>query len=113
MPLEEEFPFLGILFTSGEKRDHEIDKWSSSATAVLQSLYQSVVLKQELSLQPKLSVYRSIYVSILTVTMSSWKKDCTLIPVNLVAEIINGLRERLILTRPALGDSFQRFDMII
>lgn len=96
-------------FTSDGKKDHEIDKWISSATAML----QSVMLKQELSLQAKLSVYRSVYVFILAVTMSSWKKDCTFIPVNLVAEMINGLRERLILTRPVLRDSLQGFDMII
>lgn len=107
------FKYLGILLTSDGKRDQEIDKWISSPTAVLQLLYRSVVLKQELSLRAKLSVYRSIYVPILTVTMSSWKKDCTFISVNLVPEIINGLRERLILTRPVLGDSFQSFDKII
>ncbi|KAK3564367.1 hypothetical protein QTP86_017329 [Hemibagrus guttatus] len=45
----EEFKYLGVLFTSEGRMDHEIDRRIGAAAAVMQSMYRSVVVKKELS----------------------------------------------------------------
>ena len=50
----EEFKYLGVLFT--------IDRRIGAASAVMRSLYWSVVVKREFSRKAKLSIYQSIYV---------------------------------------------------
>ena len=62
----EEFKYLGILFTSAEKMEREIERQIGTASAVMQKLKQSVVVKRELSQKAKLSIYRSIYLPTLT-----------------------------------------------
>ena len=54
----EEFKYLGVLFTSEGRMEHEIDRPIGAAAAVMQSLYQSVMVKRELSQKVKLSTYR-------------------------------------------------------
>ncbi|KAK3510452.1 hypothetical protein QTP70_006835 [Hemibagrus guttatus] len=66
LPQVEEFKYLGVLFTSEGRMDHEVDRWIGAAAAVMQSMYQSVVVKKELSRKAKLSIYQSIYVPTLT-----------------------------------------------
>ncbi|PWA30813.1 hypothetical protein CCH79_00017367, partial [Gambusia affinis] len=53
---------LGILFTNEGRREQEIDRQISAASAVKRALYRSVVVKRELSKKAKLLIYRSIYV---------------------------------------------------
>ncbi|KAK7884420.1 hypothetical protein WMY93_027543 [Mugilogobius chulae] len=72
LPQVEEFKYLGVLFTSEGKMEHEIDRWIGAASAVMQSLYQTVVVKKELSQKAKLSIYRSIYVPTLTYGHELW-----------------------------------------
>ena len=43
----EEFKYLGVLFMSEGRRQREIDRRIGAAAAVMQSLYQSVVVKKE------------------------------------------------------------------
>ena len=40
---------------------HEAERRISAASAVMQALYQTVVLKKELSQKPKLLIYQLIY----------------------------------------------------
>ena len=47
-------------------REREIDGRIGAAAAVMRSLYQSVVVKRELSREVKLSIYWSIYSPTLT-----------------------------------------------
>ncbi|XP_056588515.1 uncharacterized protein LOC130408985 [Triplophysa dalaica] len=71
-PQMEEFKYLGILFTSEGRMEREIDIRIGAASAVMRSLYRSVVMKKELSRKAKLSIYRSIYVPTLTYGHELW-----------------------------------------
>ena len=62
----DEFKYLVVLFTSEGKMEQEIDKWIGAASALMQTLRQSGVVKTELSQKGELSIYRSIYVPTLT-----------------------------------------------
>lgn len=44
----------------------EINKRTGAAVAVMQTLYRSIVVKRELSVKPKLSIYWSLYIPSLT-----------------------------------------------
>ncbi|XP_049899777.1 uncharacterized protein LOC126389867 [Epinephelus moara] len=68
----EEFKYLGILFTSEGRMEREIDRRIGAASAVMQALIRSVVVKRELSQKAKLSIYRSIYAPILTYGHELW-----------------------------------------
>uniref|UniRef100_A0A8C6KS35 Reverse transcriptase domain-containing protein n=1 Tax=Nothobranchius furzeri TaxID=105023 RepID=A0A8C6KS35_NOTFU len=66
LPQVEEFKYLGVLFTIDGGRDREIDRRIGSASAVMRTLSRSVTVTRELSQKARLSIYRSIYVPILT-----------------------------------------------
>ncbi|KAK3557454.1 hypothetical protein QTP70_027739, partial [Hemibagrus guttatus] len=66
LPQVEEFKYLGVLFMSEGRMDREIDRRIGAVAAVMRSMYQSVVVKKELSRKAKLSIYQSIYVPTLT-----------------------------------------------
>ena len=68
----EKFKYLGVTFTSDGRQDDEIDIRSGKASAVMRALHYSVVMKRELSKKAKLSVFRSIFVPILTYGHESW-----------------------------------------
>ena len=72
LPQVEEFRYLGVLFTSEGRMEREIDRRIGAASAVMRSLYRSVVVKKELSCKAKLSIYRSIYVPTLTYGHELW-----------------------------------------
>ncbi|KAK3555566.1 hypothetical protein QTP86_022023 [Hemibagrus guttatus] len=72
LPQVEEFKYLGVLFTSEGRMDHEIDRQIGAAAAVMWSMYRSVVVKKELSRKAKLSIYQSIYVPTLTYGHELW-----------------------------------------
>ncbi|KAI3357826.1 hypothetical protein L3Q82_016218 [Scortum barcoo] len=61
LPQVEEFKYLGVLFTSEGKMEREIDRRIGAASAVMRSVYRTVVVKKELSRKAKLSIYWSIY----------------------------------------------------
>jgi len=60
------------LFTSEGKMEWEMDRRIGAASAVMPALYRSVVMKRELSLKAKLSIYRSIYIPTLTYGHELW-----------------------------------------
>ena len=62
----ETFTYRGVVFTSEESRNKEIDTRIGKANSVLRELYCSMVKKQELSKNAKLSVFKSVFVPILT-----------------------------------------------
>ncbi|TWW73564.1 hypothetical protein D4764_15G0009580 [Takifugu flavidus] len=62
LPQVEEFKYLGILFTNEGRMEREIDRRIGAASAVMQALNRSVMVKKELSRKAKLSIYWSIYV---------------------------------------------------
>ncbi|KAI3356985.1 hypothetical protein L3Q82_003620 [Scortum barcoo] len=62
LPQVEEFKYLGVLFTSEGKMEREIDRRIGAASAVMRSVYRTVVVKKELSRKWRSSIYRSIYV---------------------------------------------------
>ncbi|KAI3370427.1 hypothetical protein L3Q82_025187 [Scortum barcoo] len=67
LPQVEEFKYLWVLFTSEGKMEREIDRRIAAASAVMRSVYRTVVVKKELSRKAKLSIYhRSIYAPTLT-----------------------------------------------
>ncbi|KAK3507968.1 hypothetical protein QTP70_005998 [Hemibagrus guttatus] len=72
LPQVEEFKYLGVLFTSEGRMDHEIDRQIGAAEAVMQSMYRSVVVKKELSRKAKLSIYQPIFVPTLTYGYELW-----------------------------------------
>ncbi|KAL3973669.1 phosphorylated adapter RNA export protein [Sarotherodon galilaeus] len=53
-------------------REREIDRRIGAVAAVMRMLYQSVVVKRELSVKAKLSIYRSIYAPTLTYGHELW-----------------------------------------
>jgi len=65
----EKYKYLRVVFTSGERRSEEIDTRVGKANAVLREFFCSVVRKRELSNTAKLSVFKSVFVPILTYCM--------------------------------------------
>ena len=62
----EKFKYLGVSFTSDGRQNSELDIRIGKASAVMRQLHRSVVLKRELCTKVKLSIFRSVYVPILT-----------------------------------------------
>ena len=62
----EKFKYLGVTFSSDGRQDNELDTRIGKASAVMRQLYQSVVLKPELCTKAKLSLFRSVFVPVLT-----------------------------------------------
>ena len=59
------FKILGVAFKNDGRQDKELAVRSGKASTVMRALHYSVVLKQELPKTTKLSVFRSIFASIL------------------------------------------------
>ena len=68
----ENFKYPGIEFTSAGRRDEERDTRIGKASAVMRALHYSVVMKQELSKKAKLSIFKTVFVPILTYGHGSW-----------------------------------------
>ena len=68
----EKFKYLGISFTSDGRQNSELDICIDKASAVMRQLHQSVVLKRELCTKAKLSIFRLVYVPILTYGHECW-----------------------------------------
>ena len=62
----EKFKYLGVSFTSDDRQNSELDIRIGKASAVMRQLHRSVVLKRELCTRAKLSVFKSVYVPLLT-----------------------------------------------
>ncbi|KAK7882838.1 hypothetical protein WMY93_029012 [Mugilogobius chulae] len=57
--------------------EHETDGRIGAASAVMRLLYQTIVVKKELSQKAKLSIYRSIHIPTLTCGHVLWQSRCT------------------------------------
>ena len=68
----EKFKYLGVAFTNDERQDEELDTRKGKASAVMQALHYSVVIKQKLSKKAKLSIFKTVFVPILTNGHESW-----------------------------------------
>jgi len=68
----EKFKYLGVVFTSDGRQSKEIDTRIGKASAVLRELDRSVVTKWELSNTAKLSIFKSVFVPILTYGHEYW-----------------------------------------
>ncbi|KAK0155439.1 hypothetical protein N1851_002166 [Merluccius polli] len=66
--------YLGVLFTTEAKREREIDRRMGAASAVMQALYRTVVVKRELSREAKLSIHWSFFIPTLTYGHELWRK---------------------------------------
>jgi len=66
----EAFKYLGMVFTSDGYRNKWNDTRIGKANAVLRELYCSVFAKREISKNAKLSVFKSVFVPILTVVIN-------------------------------------------
>ena len=60
------FKYLEVVFTSDESRNKELDTLIRTANEVLRELYCSMVTKRELPKTAKLSVFKSVFLQILT-----------------------------------------------
>ena len=68
----EKFKYLGVAFTSDGRQGEELDIRIGKASAVIQALHYSVVMKRELSKKAKLSIFKTVFVPILTYGNESW-----------------------------------------
>jgi len=68
----EKFKYVGMVFTSDGGWNNKNDTRIGKANPVLPELYRSMVTKRELSNTAKLSVFKSVFVSILTYGHESW-----------------------------------------
>ena len=68
----EKFKYPGVAFTSGRRQDEELDTGMGKANAVMRALHYSVIMKREFSKKVKLSIFKAIFVSILTYGHKSW-----------------------------------------
>ena len=68
----EKFKYFGVAFTSDGRQDEELDTRLGKASAVMRALHYSVVMKRELSKKAKLSILKTVFVSILTYGQESW-----------------------------------------
>jgi len=68
----EKFKYKVVVVTSGGRRSDEADEWIAKANAVLRDIYRSVVTKRESS-TAKPSVFKSVFVSILSYDLESWE----------------------------------------
>ena len=62
--------WLGVSFTCDDRQKSELYICIGKARAVMRQLHRSVVLKRELCTKAKLSIFRSVYVPILTLAIS-------------------------------------------
>ena len=68
----EKFKYLGVAFTSDGRQDEELNTRIGKASAVMRVLHYSVVMKRELPKKAKLSIFKAVFVPILTYGHESW-----------------------------------------
>jgi len=68
----DKFKYLRVAITSDGRRYKELDTRIGKSNTVLRELYRSVTTKRELSNTAKLSVFKSVFVPILTYGHDSW-----------------------------------------
>ena len=66
------FKYLGVAFTSDGRQDEELDTRICKASGVMRALHYSVIIKRELSKKAKLSIFKAVFVPILTYGHEFW-----------------------------------------
>ena len=66
--------YLGVAFTSDGRQNEDLDTLISKFSAVMRAWRYSVVMKRELSKRAKLSIFKTVFVPILTCGYESWVK---------------------------------------
>ena len=69
----EKFKYLGVTFLSVGRQDNELDTRIGKVSAVMRQFSRSVLLKRELCTKANLSVFRSVFVPILTYGHDCWE----------------------------------------
>ena len=69
---KEKFKHLGVIFSSDSRQDNKLAAFIAKASAVMRQLYRSVVLKRELCTKAKFSVFKTVFVPILTYGHECW-----------------------------------------
>ena len=69
----EKSKYLGVAFTSDGRQDEELDTRIGKASAVMRALHYSVVVKRKLSKKAKLSIFKAVFVPILTYGHESYR----------------------------------------
>ena len=64
--------FNWVAFTSDGRQDEELDTRIGKASALMRALHYSIVMKRELSKKAKLSIFKAVFVAILTYGHESW-----------------------------------------
>ena len=62
----EKLKYLGIAFTSDGRQDEELDTRMGKVSAEMRAWHYSVVMKRELPKKAKLSMFKKVFVPILT-----------------------------------------------
>ena len=68
----EKFRYLGVAFTSDGRQDEELDTRIGKPSTVMRALHYSVAMKREFSKKAKLSIFKAVFVPILTYGHESW-----------------------------------------
>ena len=68
----EKFKYLGVILSSNGKQDRKLDRLIGKASAVMRQLYRLIVLKRDLCTKAKLSVFRLVFLPIITYGHECW-----------------------------------------
>ena len=68
----EKLKYLGVEFSNDTRQDCEIDRHIGSASAILRSLYRSVVSKKEVSRRTKMAIFNAVYCPVLIYGHEQW-----------------------------------------
>ena len=66
------FKYFGVEFSNDARRDCEIDRRIGSASAILRSLYRSIVTKKEVSQRTKMAIFNAVYRPTLAYVYEQW-----------------------------------------
>ena len=64
--------YLGVAFTSDGRQVEELDTRIGKASAKMRALHNLFAMKRELSKEAKLSIFKTVFVRILTYGHVSW-----------------------------------------
>nr|XP_061842663.1 cytospin-B-like [Nerophis lumbriciformis] len=99
LPQVEEIKYLGVLFMSERRIDREIDRRAGAASAVMQLLHQSVVVKKELRSRTSPQNQDVDFAVLLDWGFCSPVAPCASSPIRMHADVPSRTRRRLRLTR--------------
>ena len=68
----EKFKYLGVTFTSDGRQDEELDTRIGKASAIMRALHYSLVMKRESSKKANPSIFKAVFVFILTYDHEFW-----------------------------------------